>query len=95
MICSYCNAEIPDNALHCPNCGAPMDSVTQQLADLQRLQTRALETTDEKAASIKPLKPLKPIQHTHEVATRSHRILMTVAVVLFICIVLVLLLSLF
>ena len=75
-----------------------MDSVTQQLADLQRLQTRALETAPEEVQPDKPIQPVRPIrpsQHTQVVAARSHKILITIAAVLFLCIVIVLLLSLF
>ena len=87
MICHYCGTEIKENSLHCPNCGAPMDSVTQQLISY-REETQSIPSTE----STK--RPVQPVRHSVEHALQSHRILMIIAIGLACAIVVILLLSL-
>ena len=87
MICHYCGTEIKENSLHCPNCGAPMDSVTQQLISF-REETQSLPPAESKKRQV------QPVHHSAEHALRSHRILMIIAIGLACAIVVILLLSL-
>ncbi len=86
MNCHYCGAEIRENELHCPECGAPMDSVTQQLKSY-REQTQSLPPAEAEKRSV------KPVQHTREQVQRSQQILMITAVILAAAIVIILVLS--
>ena len=87
MICHYCGTEIKENSLHCQNCGAPLDSVTQQLIRF-RQETQSLPSAESKK------RPVQPVRHSMEHALRSHRILMIIAIGLAGAIVVILLLSL-
>ena len=93
MKCHYCGAEIPnDTTLHCPACGAPMDSVTQQLVSYHE-RTRVMQGNVSSESEEKPASRRKPVRHTHLHAQKSQRALMIIAAGLFFAILAVLLLA--